>query len=195
VELLRHLLVSAGYLSVECTTDPSTVCAAHRARPYDLILLDIMMPGVDGFEVMAGLRALEPEGCLCVIAVTANGDHKLRALQAGARDFIVKPIDPAEVLARVRNMLEMKILHDESRRHGERMESEVALRTARLKALSNRVLAVQEEERAHISRELHDDLGQSLTALKFGLHRLGGGASYEHPAILAECLATADAVL
>ena len=63
----------------------------HRKNRYDLILLDLQMPGMDGFQVMEGLKAIETEGYLSVLVFTAHPAHKLRALQAGAKDFVTKP--------------------------------------------------------------------------------------------------------
>ena len=116
VRLLEQTLRADGYLAVSSTTDPRQVFTLHQEHRYDLILLDLSMPGMDGFEVMAGLKPLEPEGWLPVLIITAQPQHKLRALQAGAKDFISKPLDLAEMLMRVRNMLEVRLLHAESLR-------------------------------------------------------------------------------
>jgi PAS domain S-box-containing protein len=96
--------------------DSSAVCDLHQRNRYDLILLDLHMSGMDGFQVMRGLREVEAEGYIPVLVVTALPDHKLRALQAGAKDFISKPFDPVEVLTRIHNMLEVRLLLRESRR-------------------------------------------------------------------------------
>jgi DNA-binding response OmpR family regulator len=81
------------------------------------------MPGMDGFQVMEGLKEIETEGYLPVLAVTAQSAHKLRALQGGAKDFISKPFDLAEVLMRVHNMLEVRLLHEAARNHGKMLEA------------------------------------------------------------------------
>ena len=111
VRLLERALRGAGYTAVTSTTNPLEVCALHLQNSYDLILLDLQMPGLDGFGVMAGLAEIETGGYLPVLVVTAQPGHKLRALQAGAKDFISKPLDLAEVQARVYNMLEVRLLH------------------------------------------------------------------------------------
>jgi adenylate cyclase len=116
VILLERILRGAGYLAVSSTRDPTTVCALHVANRYDLILLDLMMPVMDGFAVLEVLQGTEPDGYAPVIVITAQPNHKLRALRAGAKDFISKPFDAAEVLTRVRNMLEVRLLHGELRR-------------------------------------------------------------------------------
>ena len=109
--LLERMLRGAGYASIESTTDPNEVCELHLKNRYDLILLDLQMPGMDGFQVMEGLKKIETDGYLPVLVITAQPEHKLRALQAGAKDFVSKPFDLAEVLIRVYNMLEVRLLH------------------------------------------------------------------------------------
>ena len=125
VTLLEMVLQGHGYVSVSSTMDPHAVCDLHRANRYDLILLDLNMPGLDGFGVMESLRAIEQDGYLPVLVITAQPDKKLRALKAGAKDFLTKPFDVAEVLARVRNMLEVRLLHLETKRYSEELERTV----------------------------------------------------------------------
>ena len=132
------MLRGAGYTRVTPTSNPRAVCALHRENHYDLILLDLQMPGMDGFEVMEGLKAIETDGYLSVLAVTAQPDHKLRALQCGAKDFVSKPFDLAEVLMRVHNLLEVRLLHEAARNHGEMLEA-LALHD-QLTGLANRRL-------------------------------------------------------
>src|SRR5580700_6731597 len=141
VLLLERMLIGAGYASITSTTDPGEVCALHGKNYYDLILLDIEMPGMDGFQVMEGLKEIESEGYLPVLAITAQPAHKLRALQGGAKDFISKPFDLAEVLMRVHNMLEVRLLHEAARNHGKILES-LALRDP-LTGLANRRLLAE----------------------------------------------------
>jgi len=123
VSLLVRMLDGAGYTSIASTMNPHEVCELHRKHRYDLILLDLKMPGMDGFEVMEGLKAIEPEGYLPVLVITALPALNLRALQAGAKDFISKPFDLAEVLLRVHNMLEVRLLHEAARNNGKVLES------------------------------------------------------------------------
>ena len=106
VLLLTHMLRGAGYTSIDSTMDPRAVCDLQRLNHYAAILLDLKMPGMDGFAVMEGLKEIEPDGYLPVLVITAEPGHKLRAMKAGARDFVSKPLDLAEVLIRLRNMLE-----------------------------------------------------------------------------------------
>ena len=123
VLLLERMLGDAGYASVTSTRDPRAVHALHKTNRYDLILLDLQMPGMDGFEVMEGLKELETASYLPVLVITAQPDHKLRALRAGAKDFISKPFEVAEVLTRVHNMLEVRLLHVEIRRKNEELKT------------------------------------------------------------------------
>lgn len=122
VLLLENTLRGAGYVCVSSTTRSREVCALHREHDYDLILLDLQMPEMDGFEVMEGLKEIEPDGYLPVLVLTAQPGHKLRALRAGARDFIGKPFDLAEVLMRVQNLLEVRLLHRKLSDYGKRLE-------------------------------------------------------------------------
>ena len=123
--LLDQMLRGAGYVCVESTMKPSEVWELHRKNSYDLILLDLEMPVMDGFQVMERLKELEVGGYLPVLAITAQPDHKLRALNAGAIDFISKPFDLAEVLLRVRNVLEVRLLHGEAQTHIKALEQRV----------------------------------------------------------------------
>jgi putative two-component system response regulator len=132
VLLLEGILSGAGYESITSTTDPRDVYELHREHNYDLILLDLQMPGMDGFQVMDELRVLETDGYLPVLVVTAQPGHKLRAFKAGAKDFISKPFELAEVLARVQNMLDVRMLHKQLRAHNDLLEMQVRERTADL---------------------------------------------------------------
>lgn len=133
VRLLAQMLRGAGYLDITSTCDPRTVCDLHRKNCYDLILLDLMMPGMDGFQVMEGLKDIKPEDYLSVIVITAQPDHKIHALKAGAKDFVSKPFELAEVLVRVNNMLEVRLLHKKLHNYNEVLEQRVQKRTAELK--------------------------------------------------------------
>ena len=122
VLLLERMLSGAGYVSVASTLDPHAVRDLHAKNDYDLIVLDLQMPGMDGFEVMEALKSVEKNGYLPVLVITAQPDHKLRALKAGAKDFISKPFDVAEVLTRVHNMLEVRLLHVEVHRQNDELK-------------------------------------------------------------------------
>jgi PAS domain S-box-containing protein len=116
ITLLEEMLIGAGYVSVTSTKNASQVCDLHRKNHYSLIILDLLMPGLDGFQVMEGLKAIETSGYLPVLVQTAQPDHKLRALKTGAKDFVSKPFDLAEVLLRVHNLIEVRLLQLETTR-------------------------------------------------------------------------------
>jgi putative two-component system response regulator len=132
--LLERMLRGGGYVSIASTTEPRRVRELHLEHRFDLILLDLQMPGMDGFEVMEGLKGIEPDGYLPVLVITAQPGHKLRALQAGAKDFVSKPFDLPEVLARVHNMLEVRLLHRKLGQYNDVLEERVRERTADLEA-------------------------------------------------------------
>jgi CheY-like chemotaxis protein len=108
VRLLEYTLRRGGFASITSTTDPRAVAALHRDHHYDLILLDLVMPGMDGFQVMEGLAKIEEGGELPVLVMSADPRHEVRALQAGARDFISKPFVLTEVVTRVSSLLDKR---------------------------------------------------------------------------------------
>jgi PAS domain S-box-containing protein len=144
VQLLSRLLADAGYSNVSSTMNPAEVCALHREHAYDLILLDLQMPGMDGFVVLEGLKAGAGASYAPVIVLTAQPGHKVRALQAGARDFIAKPFDLVEVKTRIHNMLEVRLLHRKLGEHKRRLEEVVAERTAELRESEARYRSLTE---------------------------------------------------
>jgi len=148
VRLLERMLSGAGHTCIASTRDPNEVCALHRKNRYDLILLDLLMPGMDGFQVMEDLKGIEAGGYLPILVISAQSGHKLRALQAGAKDFISKPFDLVEVKTRIRNMLEVRLLYQQIENHNVLLERTVLERTAELRA---------SEERFHRLTELSSD--------------------------------------
>ena len=148
VRLLEQMLGGAGYTSVTSTMDPHEVCDLHRKNNYDLILLDLLMPGMDGFAVLEALKAVENHRYVPVLVITAQPGHKLRALEAGAKDFISKPFDLVEVRTRIHNMLEVRLCYTRLECHSELLEQTVRERTAELR---------ESEERFHRLTELSSD--------------------------------------
>ena len=144
VRLLEQLLGEAGYTRVTSTMNPLEVCALHRRNHYDLILLDLQMPGMDGFHVIEGLKTNEADSYLPVIVLTAQPGHKLRALQAGAKDFISKPFDLLEVKTRIHNMLEVRLLYKELENFNRMLEHTVQERTAELRESEARYRSLAE---------------------------------------------------
>jgi len=144
VSLLEQLLHGAGYTGIASTMNPREVCALHRTNRYDLILLDLQMPGMQGFEVMEGLKADDADAYLPVLVITAQPGHKLRALQAGAKDFISKPFDLVEVKTRIRNMLEVRLLYKKLENYNKVLEQTVRERTAELRESEARYRSLTE---------------------------------------------------
>src|SRR3984893_653465 len=158
VLLIEGMLRIAGYTSIESTTDSYKVCELHRKNRYDLILLDLQMPGMDGFQVMEGLKEIEAAGYLPVLVITAQPDHRLRALEAGAKDFVSKPFDLAELRARVHNILEVRLLHLEAKNYSRVLEEtvrelEASREVIRLKSLEERRKSEQELALAQQTQE------------------------------------------
>ena len=144
VSLMEQLLSEAGYTCVTSTMNPQEVCALHRKYCYDLILLDLQMPGMDGFTVMEGLKTNQTDSYLPVIVLTAQPGHKLRALQAGAKDFISKPFDLVEVKTRIYNMLEVRLLYKKLNEYNKLLEQKVQERTAELRESEARYRSLTE---------------------------------------------------
>jgi PAS domain S-box-containing protein len=161
IDLLRQLLGDAGYTHVTWTMKPQEVCALHRKNRYDLILLDLQMPDMDGFQVIEALKTNEADSYLPVLVITAQPGHKLRALQAGVRDFMSKPIDLVEAGTRIRNMLEVRLLYRKLEDYSKVLEETVQERTAELRESEARYRSLTElasdwyweqDEKGHFSK-------------------------------------------
>jgi PAS domain S-box-containing protein len=144
IALLGQILGEAGYTSVASTMNPQEVCALHRKHHYDLILLDLQMPGMDGFQVIEALKTNDADAYLPVLVLTAQPGHKLRALQAGAKDFISKPFDLVEVRTRIHNMLEVRLLYKKLENYNKVLEQTVLERTAELRESEARFRSLTE---------------------------------------------------
>ena len=177
VGMLEQLLAEVGYRSVASTLDPTAVCALHRKHCYDLILLDLQMPGMDGFQVMEALKTNDADSYLPVIVLTAQPGHKLQALRAGAKDFISKPLDLIEVKMRIHNMLEVRLLYKKLEQHNKLLEHAVEERTAELRESEARYRSLTElasdwyweqDKNGHftkVSGPVHEMLGIRVGAL------------------------------
>ncbi len=112
VALLEQTLQGVGYSSLRSTMDPREVCGIFEEFKPDLILLDMNMPHMDGFQVMQKLKKIDPNSSASILVLTAlqESETRWRALQAGAQEFLTKPIDLAEVICRIQIMLEIRKL-------------------------------------------------------------------------------------
>jgi PAS domain S-box-containing protein len=144
IMVLEELLSEEGYTNVSSTTNPVEVPGLHRKNNYDLILLDLQMPEMDGFQVMECLKANDHEAYIPVIVLTAQPGHKLRALQGGAKDFISKPFDIIEVKTRIHNMLEVRLLYKKLEDYSKILEETVQERTAELRESEARFRSLTE---------------------------------------------------
>lgn len=160
VRLLEGMLRIAGYTSFSSTTDPAEVCGLYRINRYSLILLDLQMPTMDGFQVMEGLREIEGDGYLPVLAITAQPGHKLRALHAGARDFLSKPFEIGELRARVRNAIEVRLMHTAARENGRILEATLSDLRASHEVI--RLNTMREEARLREESTLAQETQESL---------------------------------
>ena len=157
--LLERLLRSAGYDDISSTQNPTEVIDLHRQNRYDLILLDLNMPEMDGFQVMEGLKGIETDGILPVLVITAQPNEKLRALKVGALDFVSKPIDIAEVLARVQNLLQVRLLNLETQKLYEQVLVEQDLSEMLLNNVLPQAIAARLKGRSKLTA---DHLNQAI---------------------------------
>jgi PleD family two-component response regulator len=135
VRLVERILQKAGYTSVRSTTDSRRALPLFTDFRPDLIILDLVMPHLDGFAVMQELSRTIPEGTYVPILVLTADDTReamYRALSMGARDFLIKPFDPTEVLLRIRNLLETRMLHARLEDQEAAVEERVRERTSEL---------------------------------------------------------------
>lgn len=132
--LMRQALRQLGYARCETESDPARAVARFHAEAFDLVLLDYNMPGMSGLEVLLAMDEKSVRQQIPVVMVTAQGDRdtRLLTLNAGAKDFLTKPIDLAELSVRVHNLLETRNLHLQLRQHNQQLEVTVAQRTAEL---------------------------------------------------------------
>jgi putative two-component system response regulator len=155
VQLLERLLRREGYARIASTTDPRQVLPIFQKFQPDLLLLDLMMPHLDGYAIMKQLKpGIPPGGFLPILVITADVSTptKHRALADGATDFLTKPIDGAEVVLRVHNLLETRCLHRRLEGENERLEVRVQERTRELQGTQMEVLA-----RLALAAEYRDD--------------------------------------
>jgi putative two-component system response regulator len=158
VLVLERMLEQAGYRDLRSTTDPTEVKALFGAFHPDLVLLDLHMPLLDGFAVMERLsRLIEPDDYVPILVLTADVTQKSKraSLEGGAKDFVTKPFDHVEVLARVANLLDTRFLHVQVRRHNEFLEERVRERTAELARALARVKLAEQDRRLAQEETIH----------------------------------------
>lgn len=142
LDLMEVMLHKQGFVNVELTDVPASVTAAYAAHPYDLILLDMEMPVMNGIAVMRELKGVLHGAFMPVIVLTAHegAQVRLQALQEGARDYLAKPFVEAEFVHRIHNYLEVRMLYSERERQNEILELKVAERTQELKETQTDIL-------------------------------------------------------
>lgn len=132
--LLEQMMLQEGYDCLHSTSDPTQAIPKFSEVQPDLVLLDLNMPQMDGFEVMEQLKEVDPESLVPILVLTALKDEKTRwrALRSGAKDFLCKPFDLTEASLRIKNLLEMRLLHQRVLMHNQILEEQVKVRTAEL---------------------------------------------------------------
>ncbi len=191
LKLLENIFVPRGYAIVSAASGADALLKI-KSQTIDIVLLDIMMPGMDGFEVCRQIKADPQLRNIPVIMITASTakEDRLRGIEAGAEEFLSKPFDQTEALARINKLLKVKELYDDRERAHAELDQRVAERTHELKIanekleagivereraneqlrlLTAHLLSAREDERTHIAREIHDQVGQMMTAVKMDL--------------------------
>jgi EAL domain-containing protein (putative c-di-GMP-specific phosphodiesterase class I)/DNA-binding response OmpR family regulator len=197
VRLLARFLGNAGFGRLDTYTDPHAAVDDFRRQPPDLLLLDLHMPGMDGFGVLEQLTSvIEPDVYLPILVLTGDMDRAVRqrALEAGAKDFLVKPFDPDEVVIRCRNLLETRRLHLELRRHNEQLAGEVVARTSALEDALQERLAVASALATPRAKDNLEAVADTLCRELVGLAGIDGAAIVSFSEAIATPLAVAGAV-
>jgi putative two-component system response regulator len=131
VLLIEKILNQEGYTSIKSTTDPRKAMAIYQEFKPQLVLLDLSMPHMDGFQVMAELAGTDKDAYLPILVLTAQpqDEIRLRALSSGAQDFLAKPLNYIEVLSRIKNMVEVRILYEKVHNQNQILDKKVKERT------------------------------------------------------------------
>jgi signal transduction histidine kinase len=208
LKLLERTLEPCGYFRLVSTSDPRTVFDLCLRHSFALIILDLNMPYLDGFQVMSRLReSRNVEGLPPILVVTAQHDqeHRVRALQEGAADYVTKPFQVDELRARVSNLVKVRLFQKRMQMLIQNLETGVRERTEELlrsrqmiRELAAHREKIREEERARIAREIHDEFGQYLTALRMDTAMLNiryGAANPELKQHLVDMKQTIDTTI
>jgi len=150
LKFAASVLRRAGYTNFETIADPREVVGLVESEGADLIVCDLRMPGLDGYQVMEALdEVIAQDYYLPIVILTADtsAEARQRALALGAKDFLTKPLDPTDMVLRIANLLETRLLHLRLRAHSDRLEDVVVQRTAALSAALGRVEAMKEDLR------------------------------------------------
>jgi signal transduction histidine kinase len=189
------------HYDVETVPDGKKALEAARERLPNLILSDVMMPGMDGFQLLEAIRENQGTRSIPVVLLSARAgeESRVEGMQAGADDYLIKPFSARELMARISARLEIKRMQGEGEQRyrdlAESLEKQVQSRTGQLEErtselmkqsedirhLSAQLLQIQDEERRHIARELHDSAGQTLAVLGMTLAQLTREAKARAP--------------
>ena len=181
LDLMEVMLRKHRYTNVELTSDPTCVASSYAAQPYDLILLDMEMPVMNGVDVMRQLKGELKGAFMPVIVLTAHegADIRLQALKEGARDYISKPFVDTEFAHRIRNHLEVRMLYNERETQNEILEQRVSERTAELKETQTEIL-----RRLAKAGEFRDnDTGNHVQRVSHSCRALGKAAGMDEQAM------------
>lgn len=168
---LTEVLRDSGY-ETAAAQDGHVALAVMRDRSFDLVISDIVMPEMSGTDFLARVKTLAPETEVILITGLPDTASAIDAVRGGAFDYILKPFTPDMIRTRVAAALERSTLRKENRRYRDELERLVGERTRDIEELSERLVRDQEEAVSYVSSELHDDLGQSLLALKLSLQSI-----------------------
>ncbi|MCZ6512399.1 MAG: response regulator [Nitrospinae bacterium] len=173
INVLERMLSAAGYHNITSTTDSRSTPDIYQSLHPDLILLDIKMPGFSGFDVMNALSALETESYLPILVLTAQLDSetRLRALKAGAKDFVSKPFVMEEMLARINNLLEVRMLHNSVHSEKKSLETQVVMRSQELRQYQVEII----HRLARAAEYRDNETGMHVVRMSKLCERLGQG--------------------
>ena len=172
IALLQYILTAAGYTQLRCVADSRQVMAAFQEFQPDLILLDLMMPFVSGFEIMEQLRrVIPPDDVLPILVLTAdvNTESKHQALLAGASDFLTKPFDQVEALLRIRHLLQLRLQHQQLARQNDVLEDTVRERTGELRQTLSQLQETLSQLRSTQQQVIQHERLSALGSMAAGL--------------------------